>query len=676
MPGLAESRFARVVVDIPLPQPLDYRLGELGAVPGLTCVVPVGRRTQVGLIVDVADSTAVDASRLKTVATVTENIAPLGSHWLEFTRFAADYYQHPWGEVALPALPPALRTRPGPRFVQSLTRLRARALRAGAHQDTPPRQLTAEQADAVTALAGAKGFAAFLLFGVTGSGKTEVYLHAIADHLRAKPDSQALMLVPEINLTPQLEALVRARFADCGVVTLHSGLADAERSAAWLAAHEGRARIVIGTRLSVFASLPALSIIVVDEEHDPSYKAGEGVRYSARDLSIKRAQMLGIPVVLGSATPSLESWAAAKAGRYSLLRLSQRAADEAAEPPVVEVIDLRPAQEAGGARAGIAAPVVDALRETLERHEQSLVFLNRRGYAPVVACDACGWLSRCPQCSTFAVFHKTDRTLRCHHCGYSASVPRACPTCGNQALHGMGHGTQRIEETVQALLPGARVMRIDRDSTRRRHAAEEAFDAVHGGAVDILVGTQMVAKGHDFQNVTLVVVLNPDGQLASHDFRAPERLFSTLVQVTGRAGRGGHASRVLLQTRFPAHPLFAALARHDYAAFADSQLNERRSAGMPPYTHQALLTAEARTMAGALAFLDEARAEAPGGDFVRVFDPVPRTLQRVAGVDRAQLLVEADRRSELQAFLRTWLTALRARRSAVRWQIEVDPQEI
>jgi primosomal protein N' (replication factor Y) (superfamily II helicase) len=676
MPGLAESRFARVVVDIPLPQPLDYRLGELGAVPGLTCVVPVGRRTQVGLIVDVADSTAVDASRLKTVATVTENIAPLGSHWLEFTRFAADYYQHPWGEVALPALPPALRARPGPRFAQSLSRLRARALPAGAHQDTPPRQLTAEQADAVTALAGAKGFAAFLLFGVTGSGKTEVYLHAIADRLRAKPDSQALMLVPEINLTPQLEALVRARFADCGVVTLHSGLADAERSAAWLAAHEGRARIVIGTRLSVFASLPALSIIVVDEEHDPSYKAGEGVRYSARDLSIKRAQMLGIPVVLGSATPSLESWAAAKAGRYSLLRLSQRAADEAAEPPVVEVIDLRPAQEAGGARAGIAAPVVDALRETLERHEQSLVFLNRRGYAPVVACDACGWLSRCPQCSTFAVFHKTDRTLRCHHCGYSASVPRACPTCGNQALHGMGHGTQRIEETVQALLPGARVMRIDRDSTRRRHAAEEAFDAVHGGAVDILVGTQMVAKGHDFQNVTLVVVLNPDGQLASHDFRAPERLFSTLVQVTGRAGRGGHASRVLLQTRFPAHPLFAALARHDYAAFADSQLNERRSAGMPPYTHQALLTAEARTMAGALAFLDEARAEAPGGDFVRVFDPVPRTLQRVAGVDRAQLLVEADRRSELQAFLRTWLTALRARRSAVRWQIEVDPQEI
>jgi primosomal protein N' (replication factor Y) (superfamily II helicase) len=676
MPGLPEARFARVVVDIPLPQPLDYRLGELSVVAGVTCVVPVGRRTQVGLIVDVADSTAVDASRLRDVAAVTENVDPLGSHWLEFTRFAADYYQHPWGEVALPALPPALRTRPGPRFSQSLTRLRARALPAGPLQDTPPRQLTGEQAHAVTALTGARGFAAFLLFGVTGSGKTEVYLRAIAERLRAEPESQALMLVPEINLTPQLEFLVRARFADWGVVTLHSGLADAERSAAWLAAHERRARIVIGTRLSVFASLPGLSIIVVDEEHDPSYKAGEGVRYSARDLSIKRAQMLGIPVVLGSATPSLESWAAAKAGRYSLLRLSQRAADEAAEPPVVELIDLRSAQDTKSAPAAIAVPVVNALRETLDRHEQSLVFLNRRGYAPVVACDACGWLSRCPQCSTFAVFHKTDRTLRCHHCGYSASVPRACPTCGNQALHGMGHGTQRIEETVQALLPGARVMRIDRDSTRRRHSAEQAFDAVHGGEVDILVGTQMVAKGHDFQRVTLVVVLNPDGQLASHDFRAPERLFSTLVQVTGRAGRGGHASRVLLQTRFPGHPLFAALARHDYAAFADSQLHERRSANMPPYTHQALLTAEARTMAGALAFLDAARAEAPGGDVVRVFDPVPRALQRVAGVDRAQLLVEADSRSELQAFLRTWLAALRARRSAVRWQIEVDPQEI
>ena len=383
------------------------------------------------------------------------------------------------------------------------------------------------------------------------------------------------MLVPEINLTPQLESLLRARFGAAGVVVLHSGLPDGERSAAWLAAHEGRARIVVGTRLAVFASMPALALIVVDEEHDPSYKAGEGVRYSARDLAIKRAQMLGVPVVLGSATPSLETWAAAQAGRYALLRLTQRAVDEDAEPPAIELVDLRSPE--GKAGTGIAAPAATALRAAHDAGAQSLVFLNRRGYAPVVACDACGWLSRCPQCSTFTVFHKTDRSLRCHHCGFTERVPRACPTCGNQGLHGMGHGTQRIEELLHELLPSARVMRIDRDSTRRRHAAEQAFDAVHAGDVDVLVGTQMIAKGHDFQRVALVVVLNPDGQLASHDFRAPERLFSTLVQVAGRAGRGGHASRVLLQTRFPAHPLFAALARHDYAAFADGQLAERRA---------------------------------------------------------------------------------------------------
>jgi primosomal protein N' (replication factor Y) len=398
------------------------------------------------------------------------------------------------------------------------------------------------------------------------------------------------------------------------------------------------------------------------------------VRYSARDLAIKRAQMLGVPVVLGSATPSLETWASAQSGRYAVLRLTQRAADVDSRPPTIETIDLRaPGNEAA---TGIAARVAVALEDTLTNGRQCLVFLNRRGYAPVVACDACGWLSRCPHCSTFAVFHKTDRTLRCHHCGFAERVPRACPTCGNQALHGMGHGTQRIEEALRALLPAARVMRIDRDTTRRRHAAEQAFDAVHAGDVDVLVGTQMIAKGHDFQRVALVVVLNPDGQLASHDFRAPERLFSTLVQVAGRAGRGGEASRVLVQTRFPAHPLFKALARHDYAAFADGQLAERRAAGMPPYTCQALLTAEARTMEAALGFLKEASAAAPASDEVRVFDPVPMALQRLAGVERAQLLVEADRRGPLQSFLRTWLDGLRATRGRVRWQIEVDPQEI
>jgi len=669
-----EQRIARVVIDVPLPQPLDYLLPAGHASPGQTCVVPIGRRRQVGLIVGVSQHTDVEPARLRGVQAVVDQVPPLDRHWLEFTRFAADYYQHPWGEVAVPALPPVLRALPGPRFPQALGRLRAREMASVPTTDVDMPRLTAEQQGAVDRLLAARGFEVHLLFGVTGSGKTEVYLRVIEARLRADPAAQVLLLVPEINLTPQLESLLRARFAGAGVVVMHSGLPDGERSAAWLAAHERRARIVVGTRLSVFASMPALALVVVDEEHDPSYKAGDGLRYSARDLAIKRAQMLGIPVVLGSATPSLESWAAAQAGRYALMRLSQRASDEGAPPPIVELVDLR-AQKAQSDSA-VSAPAADALNATLAEGAQSLVFLNRRGYAPVVACDACGWLSRCPHCSIFTVFHKTDGTLRCHHCGFTERVPRACPTCGNQALHGMGHGTQRIEELLKELLPSARVLRIDRDTTRRRHSAERAFDAVHAGDVDVLVGTQMIAKGHDFRRVALVVVLNPDGQLASHDFRAPERLFSTLVQVAGRAGRSGHASRVLLQTRFPQHPLFAALARHDYAAFADSQLAERRSANMPPFTYQALLTSEARTMDAALRFLREARDEAPASDEVRVFDPVPMALQRLAGVERAQLLVEADRRAPLQAFLRSWLDGLRAKKGRPRWNIEVDPQEI
>jgi primosomal protein N' (replication factor Y) len=420
--------------------------------------------------------------------------------------------------------------------------------------------------------------------------------------------------------------------------------------------------------------MPRLSIIVVDEEHDPSYKAGEGVRYSARDLAIKRAQMLNLPIVLGSATPSIETWAQARAGRYRLLQLTQRVSlqhDHSASP-AIELIDARVDKP----HNGLSAAVKQALMDTYSRGEQSLVFLNRRGYTPVVTCEACGWLSHCPRCSTFAVFHKPDRTLRCHHCGYTAPVPHACPTCGNQQLRGIGHGTQRVEETLQGLLPVARIARIDRDSTRRRHAATQALDAVHAGAVDVLVGTQMIAKGHDFQRVSLVVVLNPDSQLASHDFRAPERLFSTLMQVAGRAGRAGLPSRVLVQTRFVSHPLFAALARHDYAQFAQDQLNERAAARMPPLTHQALLTAEARTMESALAFLRAARERAPASRAVRVFDPVPMTLQRLAGVARAQLLIESDRRKDLHAVLSGWLAALRAQRTSIRWAIEVDPIEL
>lgn len=667
--------YAQVIVDVPIAQPLDYTIECDGAVAGRLCVVPVGRRERIGVIVSTSTHSALDAARLRPMRRVLDEIDPLSSEWLALTRFAADYYQHAWGEAAIPSLPPTLRAPPGPRFAATLKRLRAGTALAAPPVEPAVPQLHDAQRAAVAAIDAASGFRAFLLFGVTGSGKTEVYLEAIARRLSADRNAQALLLVPEINLTPQLQARLRSRFPGETIAALHSGMTDGERTAAWLAAHEGRARIVVGTRLAVFAPLPRLRIVVIDEEHDTSFKAGDGVRYSARDLALKRGQLADVPVVLGSATPSLEAWSHARAGRYALLQLPQRA-QGAAAPPAVELIDIRvhrPTQ-------GLSAPVRAALTDVLARGEQALVFINRRGYAPVVACEACGWLSNCPRCAAFAAFHKTDSTLRCHHCGWASAVPRACPTCGNQDLHGIGQGTQRIEEALRAALPGARIARIDRDSTRRKDAARSAFGAVHAGAVDVLVGTQMIAKGHDFRRVTLVAVLNADAQLVSHDFRAPERLFSTLVQVGGRAGRSGQASRVLVQTRFPSHPLFAAFARFDFASFADEQLDERRAAAMPPFVYQALLRAEARRLDDALVFLAAARSAAGDPPGVRLYDPVPMPLARVAGVHRGQLLIEADRRPALQSFLKRWLQGLREAppqgAPRVRWQIEVDPQEI
>ena len=671
--------YAEIVVDLPVGQPLTYRIGDPGEAvsPGACCVVQLGRREVAGLCVGRSEVAPVAEDRIRPVKRWLGEIAPLDAHWLAFSRFAAEYYQHPWGQVAVAALPPFLRTPPGPRWASSLKRLRgaiaAGPVRTPASAAAP--ELNAEQRTAVDAISSQEGFATVLLHGVTGSGKTEVYLTAIERLLARDPQAQALLLVPEIGLTPQLQARLHARFAGRSIVCLHSALPAAERSAAWLAAHEGRAPIVLGTRLAVFASLPRLRLLVVDEEHDTSYKAGDGVRYSARDLAVKRAQMLGVPVVLGSATPALESWAQAVQGRYRLLRLPRRAT-EAAQPQV-EMIDLRQHKAA----SGLTEPLRAALEQTVARGEQALVFINRRGYAPVVACAACGWLSACPKCAVFAAFHKTDGALHCHHCGWHSRVPRACPTCGNQNLDAVGHGTQRLEETLAAALPGARILRIDRDSTRRRGAADAALAAVHAGDTDVLVGTQMIAKGHDFQRVSLVGVVNADAQLVSHDFRAPERLFATVTQVAGRAGRSGLPSRVLVQTRYPEHPLFAALRRFDYEGFARGQLAEREAAGMPPFVPQALLTAQAKSLEAAVAFLGHARALGRGlREPATLYDPVPMPLARLAGVFRAQMLVEAPRRGQLQAFLRDWLARLRERDAPagprVRWQIEVDPQEI
>jgi len=556
--------------------------------------------------------------------------------------------------------------------------------------DAPP-VLHPEQAQALQDIASSTGFSPFLLFGVTGSGKTEVYLHAAAQVLQRDPAAQVLVLTPEINLTPQLIRRFEQRFGAEHLAVLHSGLSEGQRLRHWLAAHAGRARIVLGTRLAALASLPQLQLIVIDEEHDASYKQQEGARYSARDLALWRARQLGIAVVLGSATPALESWRAAQNGRYHLLTLTQRATGVL---PRVRLADTRrdPTLRASGTLIGQTLDA--AIRQRLERGEQSLLFLNRRGYAPVLSCPDCGWLSDCPHCDAHLVFHRTDRTLRCHHCGYQAAVPRACPGCGSLDLQPVGKGTQRVEEALADKYPYARIARIDADSTRRKGAAASSFDSVHAGEVDILVGTQMVTKGHDFQRVTLVAALNPDAGLFSHDPRGPERLFAQLMQAAGRAGRATLAAppqgdntaqparlppsapEMLVQTAHPEHPLYRALMAHDYPGFAQAELIERERGGMPPFSFQALLRAEHKQMEAVAEFLDQAQqlaAPIAQNLGVTVYPPIPATLARRADVHRMQMLLEGTHRGALQNMLALWRAELATLRSRVRWAVDVDP---
>ncbi|MDR5777968.1 primosomal protein N' [Caballeronia sp. LZ065] len=742
--------FVRVAVDQPMPVLFDYRYALADApMAGALVLVPFGRREVVGLICEVASTTDVPAGKLRNVSAICESCPPLSESWIALTRFAADYYQRGLGEVALPALPQALRDASRwnrlfavearyrlladgraalpdalPARASALRRLAqtladqpflglsdARALhpKAGATledwlahgwieqvDERAPESpihvaptgnaslpvLTDEQRTAVDAISAAQGFAPFLLHGVTGSGKTEVYLQALARLFAARPDAQALVLVPEINLTPQFEAAFRTRFAglaEGAIVTMHSGLAEGERARNWLAAHMGHARIVLGTRLAILASMPHLAMIVVDEEHDPAYKQQEGLRYSARDLAIYRAKQLDIAVVLGSATPSLETWWQTEQGRYTRLTLTRRAVAEAVLPGV-RLIDLEEERRRGRASVdGLSGPLIAALKTRVERGEQSLVFLNRRGYAPILSCDACGWVAGCPRCSAYAVLHKPERALRCHHCGWESRIPKSCPDCGNIDIAPMGRGTQRVEETLASVMPGARVLRIDADSTRRKGSAQALFSDVHAGEVDILVGTQMIAKGHDFRRVTLVGVLNADLALFSHDFRASERLFAQLTQVSGRAGRAGLPGEVMIQTRYPRHALYQALTRQDYAGFANSTLAERRDAHLPPFVYQAMLRAEGRTLEAALAFLEQAAAgfaPLPGAERVTVYDAVPLTIVKVFNVHRAQLLLESNSRAALQTALHAWQPVLRSLKGVLRWNVEVDPQDV
>ncbi|HET6263542.1 MAG TPA: primosomal protein N' [Usitatibacter sp.] len=657
---------ARVALDVPIDECFDFRIPPgLEAGRGALVNVPFGRGRKVGVVVETTDRSTVPAERLRSIEAVVEDVAPFSAAELELFDFCAAYYQRPLGEVIAASLPPRLRQ-------VSRRRIPAPQPAPAAAASAPTVELTPAQHEAVQCvLAGRDRFHPVLLHGVTGSGKTEVYLRLVADVLAR--GRQALLLVPEIGLTPQFEAQVRARFPGATVAAAHSHLNEGERAAAWLAAQSGAAGVVLGTRLAVLMPFRDLGLVIVDEENDASYKQQEGLRYSARDVAVRRAQRLQVPVVLGSATPSLESWSNAREGRYALARLPERAATGAAMP-AVRTVDTR----ADRPHDGLTFALIEAIRARLARGEQSLVFVNRRGFAPVLFCRACSWHSACNRCSANLVLHLREGELRCHHCGRRERVPARCPSCGGADLAPVGQGTQRVEEALRAALPEARLARIDRDSTSRRGSLAKVLDDVRAGKVDVLVGTQMLAKGHDYAALTLVGVLDADSALFSADFRASERLFAQLVQVSGRAGRGTRPGEVLIQTDFPGHPLYAAVARHDFAAFADAALEERRPAGLPPYGHLALLRAESKKAGEATRFLrDAARLGRRLGGGVEVFDPVPAPLERKAGFERAQLLTRAGSRASLQPFLRAWRDRLIAREERrVRWSLDVDPQEV
>jgi len=733
-----QEGISRIALDVPLRRLFDYRVpaGTAAPPPGSRVRVPFGRRSLIGVVVENACESAVPDAKLKSITAFVDAVPVLDAQVLALVRWASDYYHHPIGEVIASALPKALRagaspialearwrpTQPGraalaqghlarspaqrqllelmvqhdpirqDTLAQHLPRWRSAAtalLKRGwvqcesvaAHiadpaQTSAPRTaaiaptLTPEQAQAVTCIGAAlQGFSPFVLHGLTGSGKTEVYLQVIEQVLAA--GRRALVLVPEIGLTPQL---VR-RFAErlnAPLAVLHSALSDTERLTAWRNAASGAARIIVGTRSAVFAPVPQLGIIIVDEEHDASLKQHEGgFHYSARDLALVRAQHAQVAVVLGSATPSLETLQNVVIGRYQRLTLPRRAGQS--QPPRLAVVDLR----AHAVTAGLATPVVQAIERHLAADGQVLVFLNRRGYAPTLLCTACGWVAPCADCDARMTVHQRSGRLRCHHCGADAPLPKQCPQCGFE-VRPVGQGTERVEERLRELFAQVPLVRVDRDVVRGQGDMDAAMRSINSGAARILVGTQMITKGHDFQNMTLVVVLNADQGLFSTDFRAAERLAQTIVQVAGRAGRGSRAGEVLIQTAYPEHPLLQMLMNEGYEGFARAALAERAASAWPPFSRLAVVRASATTAAAALDFLTEARRLAGSPRAVKLLGPVPAAMARRAGRYHSQLLLESPDRNALHRLLGDWLEQVGELPGGhrVRWALDVDPIDL
>ena len=701
----------QVVVDKPLAQGFDYLwdAAVLGGLPEIGSIVevPFGRSLVVGIVIKVSAHSDYEVEKLKGVTRIAP-LPPLDSAVLRLVNFASQYYIHALGETIIPTIPQMWKKpddweKIPQKLAKDEEKKKKKNLPEVSEGFIDERLLNDGQKIALEKLRTfASGeFKAILLQGQTGSGKTAVFLNWLSGILE-DASAQVLLLVPEINLTPQLERRVRTYFPNKKMVVLHSGVSEKVRGISWYEAMTGKAQIILGTRLAALTPLPNLRAIVVDEEHDSSYKQQDGIRYSARDLAVWRAHDLKIPILLASATPSLETWMAAKAGRYEYLRLDQRA--QGASLPQVHLVNTRDPQtqfspgdlEKPKVKSLITKTLAKAVNKNLEAKQQSLILINRRGYAPVLSCSACSWLSRCEQCSSYMVLHKAGAlskksVLSCHHCGLVKNIPSNCPDCGNADLKTLGQGTQKIEDSIEEMWPGARVLRVDTDSSRKSKGAEELFQEIHQGNVDIVVGTQMIAKGHDYQNIGLVAVLDADSRLFSQDFRAAERLFAQLVQVAGRAGRsnkdGEAGGSIYIETQFPEAAVFQFLLRHDVDGFLSFTANERKEAGLPPFAYQALIHAEAKSLDKAIQFLSALRGYLRDRGHIstglRVYDPVPKAVMRVAGSERAQLLVESDDRKSLQEILGAIDRYLRdhsqgriSKEGRIRWLIERDPISI
>ena len=726
--------YHRIAVNVPLSDGLlTYSYSE-PLPPGTRVLVPFRNKTVVGIVWETDIAPDMDTARILSVQTAFVEEKPLPQSWRDLLAFTSRYYHYPTGQAVFAALPQGLKetravempqpplfyalneagraqTPPPARFnkkaalwdallsggmtMAALKQVNAQAAKLiedwaeqGWIETTEVAKpvlrsyhgqashsefvLNADQQQASDEIQTAFGkFQPFLLYGITGSGKTEVYFDAMAKVLAQ--GRQVLFLLPEINLTPQLLKRVENRFADVPTAVLHSQMAAGKRTQDYLRAMLGQAKLVIGTRLVVFTPMDDVGLIVVDEEHDGSFKQDNELRYHARDLAVWRAKQSGCPVVLGSATPSLESWHKAQSGAYRLLQLTERA-HASAQLPQVEILNVGRLKLDNG----FSPQALQLLKQNFEAGGMSLVYLNRRGFAPALFCGDCGYTFGCPNCSAKMVLHQRARQLRCHHCDHREPIPYKCPDCGNQDLTAVGHGTQRVEETLRAFLPKAAVVRVDRDSTAHKNDWADLYRRIANDKIDILVGTQMLAKGHDFARLNLVIVLNADGSLYSADFRAPERLFAELMQVSGRAGRADKPGKVLIQTQLPEHPVFAAVKAQDYAVFAENELNERQMFAMPPFGFQTAIRADAPRVADAMEFLNAAKETlAPLlPESVSQFGAAPMLMVRLAERERAQIFLESTSRQDLHRAVSLWVQVLQQNRDGkIRWSVDVDVQE-